>query len=66
MKEAGLEEDGKMSVTIYKDFIALKNGQKFTKGDHRLTLDEVDAYISYQIDQDGQLMCLNARRILFA
>lgn len=55
VKEAGLEEDGKMSVTIYKDFIALKNGQKFTKGDHRLTLDEIDAYISYQIDQDGRI-----------
>lgn len=55
VKEAGLEADGKMPVTVYKDFIALKNGQQFTKGDHRMTLDEIDAYISYQIDQDGQI-----------
>lgn len=55
VKEAGLEADGKMPVTVYKDFIALKNGQQFTKGDHRMTLDEVDAYISYQIDQDGRI-----------
>lgn len=55
VKEAGLEADGKMPVTVYKDFIALKNGQQFTKGDHRMTLDEIDAYISYQIDQDGRI-----------
>lgn len=55
VKEAGLEDDGKMPVTIYKDFTALKNGQRFTKGDQRLTLDEIDAYISYQIDQDGRI-----------
>lgn len=55
VKEAGLEADGKMPVTVYKDFIALKNGQQFTKGDHRMTLDQIDAYISYQIDQDGRI-----------
>ncbi|MBO0452772.1 hypothetical protein [Candidatus Enterococcus murrayae] len=55
VKEAGLEEDGKMAVTVYKDFHALKNGQLFTKGEHRLTLAEIDAYISYQIDQDGRI-----------
>lgn len=55
VKEAGLEADGRMPVTVYKDFIALKNGQQFTKGDHRMTLDEIDAYISYQIDQDGRI-----------
>lgn len=55
VKEAGLEADGKMPVNVYKDFIALKNGQQFTKGDHRMTLDEIDAYISYQIDQDGRI-----------
>lgn len=55
VKEAGLDEDGKMPVTVYKDFIALKNGQQFIKGEQRLTLDEIDAYISYQIDQDGRI-----------
>lgn len=55
VKEAGLEADGKMPVTVYKDFIALKNGQQFTKGDHRMSLDQIDAYISYQIDQDGRI-----------
>ncbi|MDT2737148.1 hypothetical protein P7H00_08405 [Enterococcus pseudoavium] len=55
VKEAGLEADGRMSLTIYKDFTALKNGQHFTKGEHRLTLAEIDAYISYQIDQDGRI-----------
>lgn len=55
VKEAGLEADGKMPITVYKDFIALKNGQQFTKGEHRLTLEEIDAYISYQIDQDGRI-----------
>lgn len=55
VKEAGLEVDGRMPLTIYKDFTALKNGQHFTKGEHRLTLAEIDAYISYQIDQDGRI-----------
>ncbi|MGL9728925.1 hypothetical protein [Enterococcus sp. DIV0756] len=55
VKEAGLEADGKMPITVYKDFIALKNGQQFTKGDHRMSLDQIDAYISYQIDQDGRI-----------
>lgn len=55
VKEAGLEEDGKMPVTVYKDFTAIKNDQRFTKGNQRLTLDEIDAYISYQIDQDGRI-----------
>lgn len=55
VKEAGLEEDGKMPITVYKDFVALKSGQKFTKGEHRMTLAEIDAYISYQIDQDGRI-----------
>lgn len=55
VKEAGLEADGRMPLTIYKDFTALKNGQHFTKGEHRLTLAEIDAYISYQIDQDGRI-----------
>lgn len=55
VQEAGLEEDGKMPITIYKNFTALKNGQQFTGGEHRLTLDEIDAYISYQIDQDGRI-----------
>jgi len=55
IKEAGLEADGKFAVTIYKDFVAQKNKQYFTKGEHRLSLAEVDAYISYQIDEDGQL-----------
>ena len=55
IKEAGLEADGKFAVTIHKDFVAQKNKQYFTKGEHRLSLAEVDAYISYQIDEDGQL-----------
>lgn len=55
VKEAGLEEDGKLPVTVYKEFVALKNGQHFEKGDQRLTLDEIDAYISYQIDPDGRI-----------
>ncbi|MFC4771088.1 hypothetical protein [Enterococcus hermanniensis] len=55
IKEAGLEADGKLPVTIYKDFVAQKNNQHFTKGAQRLSLAEVDAYISYQIDEDGQL-----------
>lgn len=55
VKEAGLEEDGKLPVTVYKEFVALKNGQRFEKGDQRLTLDEIDAYISYQIDPDGRI-----------
>ncbi|REC32153.1 hypothetical protein CF160_06725 [Enterococcus pseudoavium] len=55
VKEAGLEVDGRMPLTIYKNFTALKNGQHFTKGEHRLTLAEIDAYISYQIDQDGRI-----------
>lgn len=55
VKEAGLEADGKIPITVYKDFIALKNGQQFTKGDHRMSLDQIDAYISYQIDQDGRI-----------
>ncbi|WP_288225818.1 hypothetical protein [uncultured Enterococcus sp.] len=55
VKEAGLEEDGRMPVTIYKTFVALKNGLRFTKGEHRLSLEEIDAYISYQIDQDGRI-----------
>lgn len=55
VKEAGLEEDGKLPVAVYKEFVALKNGQHFEKGDQRLTLDEIDAYISYQIDPDGRI-----------
>lgn len=55
VEEAGLESDGKMPVTVYKEFTALKNGQKFQKGEQRLTLAEIDAYISYQIDQDGRI-----------
>ena len=55
IKEAGLEADGKFAVTIHKDFVDQKNKQYFTKGEHRLSLAEVDAYISYQIDEDGQL-----------
>lgn len=55
VKEAGLEADGKMPVTVYKDFTALKNKKQFTKGEHRLTLAEIDAYITYQIDQDGRI-----------
>lgn len=55
VEEAGLEADGKMPVTIYKDFTALKNGQQFKKGEQRLTLAEIDAYISYQIDEDGRI-----------
>jgi len=55
VKEAGLEADGKMPVTVYKDFTALKNKKQFTKGEHRLTLAEIEAYITYQIDQDGRI-----------
>ncbi|MGM0167331.1 hypothetical protein IGI39_002312 [Enterococcus sp. AZ135] len=55
VKEAGLEADGKMPVTVYKDFTALKNKKQFSKGEHRLTLAEIDAYITYQIDQDGRI-----------
>lgn len=55
VKEVGLEEDGKMPVTVYKNFVALKNGQRFTKGKQRMTLEEIDAYISYQIDEDGRM-----------
>ncbi|MGO2637704.1 MAG: hypothetical protein ACTH9D_01585 [Enterococcus viikkiensis] len=55
VKEAGLEADGKMPITVYKEFTALKNNQTFQKGEQRLTLAEIDAYISYQIDQDGRI-----------
>ncbi|MGF2942740.1 hypothetical protein [Enterococcus xiangfangensis] len=55
VKEAGLEDDGKMPVTVYKDFLAVKTGQSFAKGEQRLTLAEIDAYISYQIDSDGRI-----------
>lgn len=53
IKEAGLESDGKLAVTVAKSFTALKNQQHFPAGEQRLTLTEIDAYISYQIDEDG-------------
>lgn len=55
IKEAGLEEDGKMSVIVAKDFTGATTGQRFTKGEQRLTLSEIDAYITYQIDDDGRI-----------
>ncbi|MGM0215555.1 hypothetical protein [Enterococcus sp. AZ109] len=53
--EAGIESDGKISVTVYKEFTAVKNNQQFRTGTQRLSLAELDAYISYQIDDDGRL-----------
>ncbi|MGG5316828.1 hypothetical protein [Enterococcus sp. AZ072] len=53
--EAGLDEDGKILITVHKEFIALKNRQQFLPGKHYLSLEELDAYISYQIDEDGRL-----------
>ena len=55
IKTAGLEADGKMSIVSNKAFFALKTNQQFKKGEQRLTLAEIDAYISYQIDQDGRI-----------
>lgn len=55
ISEAGLEEDGKISITVNKEFTALKNRQHFIPGNHRLSLKELDAYITYQVDDDGQL-----------
>lgn len=53
--EAGLEADGKIPVTVYKEFTAAKNNQHFNPGQQRLSLEELDAYISYQVDDDGRL-----------
>lgn len=53
--EVGLENDGKISITVKKEFTTLKNQQKFFPGKQRLTLEELDAYITYQVDDDGQL-----------
>lgn len=55
IKQAGLDEDGKLEVTVLKEFTALKNQQVFKPGVQRLTLPEIDAYISYQIDEDGKI-----------
>lgn len=52
IKEAGLDIDGTLTITVEKDFTALKNGQKFLLGPQKLSLTEIDAYISYQIDED--------------
>ncbi|WP_308618220.1 hypothetical protein [uncultured Enterococcus sp.] len=52
IKEAGLDTDGTLTITSEKDFTALKNGQKFLLGPQKLSLAEIDAYISYQIDDD--------------
>ncbi|MDT2740041.1 hypothetical protein [Enterococcus canintestini] len=52
IKEAGLDTDGTLTITVEKDFTALKNGQKFLLGPQKLSLTEIDAYISYQIDED--------------
>lgn len=54
IKASGLDPDGKLTVTVTKSFTALKNGQRFHQGEQRLTLPEIDAYISYQIDEDGR------------
>ncbi len=53
--EAGLDNDGKILITVQKEFMALKKRQQFTPGKHRLSLEELDAYISYQIDEDGRI-----------
>ncbi|MDT2613689.1 hypothetical protein [Enterococcus dongliensis] len=55
VKTVGLEADGKMPIVSNKAFFALKTNQQFKKGEQRLTLAEIDAYISYQIDQDGRI-----------
>ncbi|BCA87057.1 hypothetical protein EsVE80_25800 [Enterococcus saigonensis] len=52
VKEAGLGADGLLTITVEKDFTALKNGQKFLLGPQKLSLAEIDAYSSYQIDDD--------------
>lgn len=53
IKEAGLNEQGLLAVTIEKDFTALSSGESFHQGEHLLNLQQVDAYLTYQIDADG-------------
>lgn len=50
---AGLDRDGKVEVEVEKDFVAVLNGKGYKKGTQRLDIKDIEAYVHYQIDQDG-------------
>lgn len=53
VKSSGLASDGKFHVINPTSFTACKNGKLYEKGDLALMPEEIDAYISWQIDEDG-------------
>lgn len=54
VREAGLDAAGFFQVENPTAFTALKNSKQYQSGRLALTLAEVDAYISWQIDDDGR------------
>ena len=53
VKSTGLNDDGKFHVYNPNTFTAYKNQMHYEKGDLSLAPEEIDAYISWQIDEDG-------------
>lgn len=53
VKSTGLNADGKFHVYNPNTFTAYKNQKHYEKGDLSLAPEEIDAYISWQIDEDG-------------
>lgn len=53
VENSGLASDGKFHVTNPTSFTACKNQKRYEEGDLALAPEEIDAYISWQIDDDG-------------